>query len=199
MFDINKLFQGGSAKVEHGGFTGIKFEGFLVSTDNEGEPFYFTVDPISGNALMGFRPRTGLESLRFNIVDEESTSKQPTQKELPDLVEVIRYFRPVTDEGYTHNLGGMTAICELDYKDMLITVYPSFCMPCDNFDKTLGLYYARDNQKNNLGFTVKMDRALSIQENIYYGLAMDIVSFENEESFRAFRAPLNRALKDYLG
>jgi hypothetical protein len=93
----------------------------------------------------------------------------------------------------------MTAICVLDYDKMSITVYPSFCMDCDNFEKSLGLMYARVNESLNLGFVVDLDRTMSIQENIYYGLSMDLVVFLNEESYTSFRNPLIRAITNYVG
>lgn len=197
MFDVNAFLNGGTAKVPHGGFDNIKFVGLLAKTETNGEPFYFTFD-IDGNAIAAFAARKDLGALCFNIVTDTPEAKVEKVKPA-SKVEVVRYFRPLTEEGTTHNMGGMTAICILDYDNMSLTVYPSFCMDCDNFEKSEGLIYARENQTLNLGFVVDLDRSMSIQDNIYYGLTMDLVVFKNKESYAMFRSPLKRAITNYVG
>lgn len=114
----------------------------------------------------------------------------------PSTVEVIRYFRPYDSVNQQiSNLGGMTAICILNYDEMNITVHPSFCMDTDNFDKVKGKYYAEVNATLGNGFVVAMDKDVSISDNIFYEVFNNSVLWLNDFSEKAYKAPLIRMYK----
>jgi len=103
----------------------------------------------------------------FNDIFE---SVQPETKK-PDIVEVVRYFRDWDyDIGQISSTGGMTAICQLDYINMKLIVYPAFCIGGDNFSKTEGLKAATKNKERGAGFVFPLHRKLSIYDNIMQGI-----------------------------
>lgn len=101
--------------------------------------------------------------------------KPMSQPKKPSVVEVIRYFRGTDFKtGYTHNLGGMSAICQLDYEKNKITVFPAFCREDENFDREVGLKLAKEAKAKKLGFIVPFDKSKTIHENIFEGVTNQI-------------------------
>lgn len=111
------------------------------------------------------------------------------------VVRVLRYFRKnvydkQTGEKYIHNLGGMTAVCDLDYDKNTITAYGAFCRDDDNFDRNTGILYAQVSESEGIGFVVALDKALSIEQNIVRSVKAGSVAFLNDKSERRIKKHL---------
>lgn len=62
----------------------------------------------------------------------------------PDLIEVVRYYRPLNDNGNIDSSRGITAIFTIDYVNNVFKATWSMCNG-DNFDKQLGKALANEN------------------------------------------------------
>lgn len=115
--------------------------------------------------------------------NKQASTKKSTPK--PNVVEVIRYFREYDSfYGQLSSRGGMTALCELDYKKKIITVYPAFCSDEDNFSRELGTKMAHLHRDQNLGFIVPLKPNTSISGNIFGNAAL--VHWLSDASRRKF-------------
>lgn len=188
-FKIKKMLRGEEAKVDaEGGYKDVKFEGYLCSAeaDGAGRRAYFTIDEtgVAYNSYklneMGMNKTSTVSFHLKNKKNKVVTMPAETMlhylenhshENKPNVVSVVRYFRRWNYElAAWSNLGGLTVICELDYLNMLMTVYPAFCSDSENFEKQSGLFVARERKAVNIGIYFPFLRELSIQENLVASL-----------------------------
>ena len=147
MFNLQDFIEGKKAHINKtGGLRGIKYEAILCSLTNpiSGEELYYLVDR-NGSAI-NIITYFSLEKAHFLL-----STESPKKEEKPDVVTVIRHVRGVNyDTCETASKGGATLICDINYKDNIIKVYPAICSEEDNFNKKIGINYAEKSKANQI-------------------------------------------------
>jgi len=160
-FDLEAFMKGTLARNStDDGIDNVQFEGILCSTYSKAtnSKVYYSIDE-NGTGRSYIKDITAIPA-NFNLVLDKSEKQKTvsyTAGKKPPVVSVIRHIR-----GYDYinsqiaSKGGATLICDLDYDNKLITVYPAFCSEEDNFDKKMGIYYAERSKLNNVCFHCDM-------------------------------------------
>jgi hypothetical protein len=147
MFNLQDFIDGKKAHVNKTGMLfDVKYEAILCSLTNiiSGENHYYLVDK-DGSAI-NIITYLGLEKAQFLL-----STESPKKEEKPDVVTVIRHVRGFNyDTTEIAAKGGATLICDINYKNNIIKVYPSICSEKDNFDKKIGIHYAEKSKENQI-------------------------------------------------
>ena len=125
-------------------------------------------------------PTEFTESQDVTFEGEVITTKSEVKK--PDVVTVVRYFRRWNKVlRQIESYGGITAICELNYRDFTMKVYPSFCSDTENFSKEIGLDVAKIAKLSDFGIKFNFDKNLPIQVNLTQAITENGYSFLTED------------------
>lgn len=89
----------------------------------------------------------GTELNVIAITNAGTIPQQPEIKKKPDVVNIVRYIRPLNDAGQIDNLYGVTLLIALDYKNREIEFKYSICRG-DNFDKKMGIAIAKERRES---------------------------------------------------
>lgn len=180
-------------------FEGLMCSAQSDPENNPNERVYFTIDE-DGIALDSYKPNllgaAKSSKVSFSVKNKKTKTAQrdwafypdeedgfdyqnyPDEEDSfdqrPNPVEVVRYFRSWdNDLDAWSNMGGLTIICILDYEDLVMNVYPSFCSHEENFEKDVGYAVACYRMNANTGIKLRFNRELSIRENITKALTID--------------------------
>jgi hypothetical protein len=164
---IGDIFSHTSNGIEH--FYTTDVDGNIKSFFANVAAEQFTLDDLKKH--INSKNSTKTETVNYSCGSSDTTSNPSKSATKPDIVRVTRHFRRF--DFYTESVasnGGIAAVCHLDYKNNLITVYPSLCSVEDNYDKEIGLALAEVREKHDIGFMVKFDKDISIRENLYHAI-----------------------------
>jgi len=200
-FDLEAFMKGAPAKNSaRDGIDNVRFEGILCSTYSKAtnSKLYYSIDE-NGTGRSYIKDIKAIPA-NFNLVLDTCTSEKQkpvsyTAGKKPQIVSVIRHIRGVNYDDYAiASKGGATLICDLDYRNKLITVYPAFCSEEDNFDKKMGIYYAERSKLNNICFHCDM-KEMTKYNPLVTVIANAITRGEYHWNSNAAKHNLDRSLK----